>query len=156
DLRHRVVAGRHVEALAIVYLDYWDANPSVEDLLERLEAVKQLYCQQACLSDGTEVPHSPGMGISQLWQSLSEQPITALGISAYGRLAELAMISHTARPLGCGWMLPTRRGAMVFKLAQSEGDWCWIGNDDDSRHRDQPRHQPCDGPGPFVTSISLA
>ncbi|KAJ9522223.1 hypothetical protein QJQ45_008050 [Haematococcus lacustris] len=34
----------------------------------------------------------PGMGISQLWQSLSKQPITALEISEYGRLAELAMV----------------------------------------------------------------
>ncbi|KAJ9506856.1 hypothetical protein QJQ45_013001 [Haematococcus lacustris] len=83
--------------------------------IQKLEAIKQLYCQQACLSDGTEVPpllcsetlatqqsqfaevmrdaaNSPGMGISQLWQSLSKQPITALDISEYGRLAELAMV----------------------------------------------------------------
>ncbi|KAJ9528914.1 hypothetical protein QJQ45_000478 [Haematococcus lacustris] len=101
--------------LAIVYPNYWDTKPSDEDFLERLEAIKQLYCQQACLSDGTEVPpllcsetlatqqsqfaevmrdaaDSPGMGISQLWQSLSKQPITALEISEYGRLAELAMV----------------------------------------------------------------
>ncbi|KAJ9516416.1 hypothetical protein QJQ45_011083 [Haematococcus lacustris] len=100
DLRHRFVAGRHAKALAIVYPNYWDTKPSDEDFLERLEAIKQLYCQQACLSDGTEVPpllcsetlatqqsqfaevmrdaaDSPGMGISQLWQSLSKQPITA-------------------------------------------------------------------------------
>ncbi|KAJ9528159.1 hypothetical protein QJQ45_005795 [Haematococcus lacustris] len=31
-------------------------------------------------------------GISQLWQSLSKQPITALEISEYGRLAGLAMV----------------------------------------------------------------
>ncbi|KAJ9509031.1 hypothetical protein QJQ45_001530 [Haematococcus lacustris] len=55
DLRHRFVAGRHAKALAIVYPNYWDTKPSDEDFLERLEAIKQLYCQQACLSDGTEV-----------------------------------------------------------------------------------------------------
>ncbi|KAJ9528162.1 hypothetical protein QJQ45_005792 [Haematococcus lacustris] len=132
DLRHRFVAGRLAKALAIVYYwdelctteififsdfhcVYWDTKPSDEDFLERLEAIKQLYCQQACLSDGTEVPpllcsetlatqqsqfaevmrdaaNSPGMGISQLWQSLSKQPMTALEISEYGRLAELAMV----------------------------------------------------------------
>ncbi|KAJ9516995.1 hypothetical protein QJQ45_027348, partial [Haematococcus lacustris] len=115
DLRHRFVAGRHAKALAIVYPNYWDTKPSDKNFLERLEAIKQLYCQQACLSDGTEVPpllcsetlatqqsqfaevmrdaaDSPGMGISQLWQSLSKQPITALEISEYGRLAELAMV----------------------------------------------------------------
>ncbi|KAJ9512610.1 hypothetical protein QJQ45_018887 [Haematococcus lacustris] len=48
DLRHRFVAGRHAKALAIVYPNYWDTNPSDEDFLERLEAIKQLYCQQAC------------------------------------------------------------------------------------------------------------
>ncbi|KAJ9532398.1 hypothetical protein QJQ45_010477 [Haematococcus lacustris] len=39
-----------------------------------------------------DAANSPGMGISQLWQSLSKQPITALEIFEYGRLAELAMV----------------------------------------------------------------
>ncbi|KAJ9513033.1 hypothetical protein QJQ45_029289 [Haematococcus lacustris] len=39
-----------------------------------------------------DAANSPGMGISQLWQSLSKQPITALEISEYGKLAELAMV----------------------------------------------------------------
>ncbi|KAJ9516112.1 hypothetical protein QJQ45_024542 [Haematococcus lacustris] len=63
-----------------------------------LEVMQSATFLSLSLDEATIVPSCvsmamcPGMGISQLWQSLSKQPITALEISEYGKLAELAMV----------------------------------------------------------------
>ncbi|KAJ9523921.1 hypothetical protein QJQ45_022422 [Haematococcus lacustris] len=84
DLHSRFFPPEHAKGLAVVYVHYWDKQPSDENLWKSCAAKLNTVWSSAAANPAKET--------TKLWRYLAGQPITKADILEYIKLAELALV----------------------------------------------------------------